>query len=371
MRNRPRVLLLTNVPTPNRLPVFETVAEAADLTVLFCQAADPARLWHTDLTSERVHYETLPARSVAVGRGVEMVFNPTLRPRLRTDSFDVYIAGENFPNAASVLSVWRAARQHKRTFGLWSEAIDTPYASGHLFSNAYRRWLYRRTDVFMAYGQRPKEFLVRRGAPPGRISIGLQVIPAEQLPAPSASKAGLGLGSQRVTLFVGYFTPRKGAKFLLSAFQRVAGPDDVLALVGSGPQEPELRALAGSDSRILFPGYFDGADKSSWYAAADVFVLPTLHDPWGVVANEAMHFGLPVVTTDAAGCTPDLVRPGVNGLVVPAGNDAALGHALGHLLNDADLRHKMGARSRAIISGYTTAAAAERWLEVISRAVAA
>ncbi|MEP7356324.1 MAG: hypothetical protein ABI847_03740, partial [Anaerolineales bacterium] len=152
MPNRPRVLLLTNVPTPNRLPVFEAVAETVDLTVLFCQAADPARRWHADLQSVRVRYEALAARTLAVGRGVEMAFNPGLGRRLRDEAFDVYLAGENFPNAASVLAVWRAARQHRRPFGLWSEAIDTAFASGQLVSNAYRRWLYRRTDVFIAYG---------------------------------------------------------------------------------------------------------------------------------------------------------------------------------------------------------------------------
>jgi glycosyltransferase involved in cell wall biosynthesis len=299
-----------------------------------------------------------------------MIFNPSLGGRLRREPFDVYIAGENFPNAASVLGVWRAARQRRRPFALWSEAIDSAFASGNLVSNAYRRWLYRRTDAFIAYGQRPKEFLVRRGADPGRITLGLQVVPSEQVPTPSASKADMGLSGKWVMLFVGYLTPRKGAKFLLNAFQRTAGPDDVLALVGTGPQEAELRALAGSDSRILFQGYCDDVQRSNWYAAADVFVLPTLHDPWGVVVNEAMHFGLPVLTTDAAGCVPDIVRAGENGLVVAAGDDVALGNALGRLLQDAGMRREMGMRSREIIRGYTTAAAADRWLELISRAMA-
>jgi glycosyltransferase involved in cell wall biosynthesis len=370
MGGRPRVLLLTNVPTPNRLPVFEAMAQAVDLTVFFCQAADPARLWHADLHSEHVRYEALPARTFPVGRGVEMVFNSGLRSRLRREPFDFYVAGENFPNAASVLELWREARRRHRPFGLWSEAIDTAFASGQLLSNAYRRWLYRRTDAFIAYGRRPKEFLVRRGADPDRVTLGLQVIPAEQLPPPAASKVELGLAGKRVTLFVGYFTPRKGAQYLLKAFQETAGASDVLALIGSGPDDADLRALAEGDNRILFPGYFDGPAKSSWYAASDVFVLPTLHDPWGVVANEAMHFGLPVLTTDAAGCVPDIVRPGENGLVVPAGDVEALAGALDRLLQDSDLRREMGARSRAIISGYTTATAAKRWIEFISRAIA-
>lgn len=366
MNRRPQVLLLTNIPAPYRLPVFEALGKHVNLTVYFCRSQDPDRLWQADLHAEHVHYELLSERSLRLPGGMEIIWNPRLWGLLRRTPFDVYIAGENFTTFPAVLNTLRAARHWNRSSILWSEAIDTPYASGYPLSNAYRRWLYRRTDAFIAYGQRAKAYLVRRGAPPDRITIGFQVVPPGQLPPPATDKKALGLTGKMIVLYAGYFVARKGLSYLIQAFQTVAGEDDVLALVGSGPEEKRLREMSRSDQRIIFPGYLEGAAKTSWYAAADLFVLPTLHDPWGLVVNEAMTFGLPVIVTDAAGCT-DLVQD--NGLVVPAGDIDALATALTQLLTDKELRREMGQRSRRIIFSYTVEAACDAFLQAINRAL--
>ena len=364
MDRRFRVSLLTNIPAPYRLPVFEALAEHVDLTVYFCRGQDPARLWQADLCSERVQYEILSEQRWRLPGGSELIWNPGLGRHLHRTPFDVYIAGENFTTFPAVLSVLRAARRGNKPFILWSEAIDTPYASGHILSNAYRRWLYRRTDAFIAYGERAKAYLMRRGASPDRIVVGFQVVPQEHLPPPATDKAELGLAGKTVVLYVGYFVARKGLDHLIQAFRAVAGANDVLALIGSGPEEKRLRARSGSDPRIIFPGYCEGSEKTSWYAAADVFVLPTLHDPWGLVVNEAMAFGLPVIVTDAAGCT-DLIQD--NGLVVPAGNADELAAALMRLLGDKLLRRQMGLRSRQIISAYTVTSGRDAFLHVMCK----
>ena len=367
MIERPRVLLLTNVPAPYRLPVFQALGGYVELTVLFSEGVDPARRWTTRLDSDRVRYETLPTHRLPAPGGGGIVWNPGLGVRLRRAPFDVYIAGENFSSLPAVLTVRRASRRWSKPLVVWSEAIDTAYASGHTWSNAYRRWLYRRSDAFIAYCQRAKEYLMRRGAPEERIIIGYQVVPSEQLPPPAMDKAALGLSGKRVALSVGYLIPRKGLDVLIRAFRSVAGDDDVLALVGSGPEEARLRAVTRDDSRIMFPGYLEGAEKASWYAAADLFVFPTLHDPWGLVVNEAMFFGLPIIASDAAGCVPDVVQD--NGIVVPAGDVKALSKALARLLGDPSLRRAMGKRSRDIISGYTVDAARDGFLDVIGLAL--
>jgi glycosyltransferase involved in cell wall biosynthesis len=207
---------------------------------------------------------------------------------------------------------------------------------------------------------------MRRGAPPERIVIGYQVVPSEQLPMPAIDKASLGLAGKNVVLYVGYFVARKGVDLLIQAFQKVADENDVLALVGSGPEEKHLKDLAQGDRRILFPGYCEGAVKTSWYAAADLFVLPTRHDPWGLVVNEAMAFGTPIVVTDAAGCA-ELVQG--NGLIVPASNVELLADALKRLLTNDSLRREMGQQSLPIISAYDVEAARDAFLTVIRTAL--
>ena len=362
MGARVRVLILTNIPAPYRLPVFEALGEHVDLTVMFCRGQDDDRLWQADLALKRVCYKVLPWQSVRMPGSITITWNRGLADHLRESSYDVYIAGENFDTLFSVLALHREARRQRKPFVIWSESIDTDYASGTLVSNAYRRWLYRRTDAFIAYGDRAKTYLVRRGAPEGNMTLGYQVVPDELIPHSDVTKKDLELAGKTIALYVGYFVERKGLCHLIQAFATVAGENDVLALMGSGPEEGRLRAIAGDDPRIIFPGYLEGKAKSDWYACADLFVLPTLHDPWGLVVNEAMAFGLPIVVTDAAGCA-DLVLD--NGIVVRPGDTDSLGSALLKLLRDPELRHAMGQRSRRIIADYTVEAACHAFLGAI------
>ncbi len=298
--NFPSVLLLTNTPAPYRMPVFAELAKQVDLTVLYCENTQPDRFWKVDLSHTSIAHEYLPSRTVRLP-GMRLTINPNLARRLNNLHFDIAIAGENFSHFPAVITLNRAARRRKVPFALWSGAIDTAYASGNFLSNLYRRWLYGRTQAFLTYGSAATRFLQRRGVPAHKIVPGRQVVPAEQIFPPTQSREELGLANKQVVLYVGYLNDRKGLPTLLKAFQRVAKKDDRLILIGDGPEKATLQQMAQGDDRIQFPGYLEGAEKSSWYAASDIFVLPTRHDPWGLVVNEAMSFGLPIITTEAAG----------------------------------------------------------------------
>lgn len=102
-----------------------------------------------------------------------------------------------------------------------------------------------------------------------------------------------------------------------------------------------------------------------YYGSVDILVLPSLSDPWGIVINEAMAFGLPIISTDAAGATYDLVKDGVNGFVIKAGSSDELYVALKNLCDSAELRQIMGERSLEIIQDYTP----EKWAKAFVAAV--
>jgi glycosyltransferase involved in cell wall biosynthesis len=106
-------------------------------------------------------------------------------------------------------------------------------------------------------------------------------------------------------------------------------------------------------SRVVITGFVNQGEISRYYAAADVLVLPSSHEPWGLVLNEGMCFGLPVVASDAVGAAPDLVHSGENGFVYPAGDVSALADALRRLLADSAGRGRMGARSREIVAAFS------------------
>ncbi|MFZ1399987.1 MAG: glycosyltransferase family 4 protein, partial [Candidatus Promineifilaceae bacterium] len=280
--------------------------------------------------------------------------------------FDIAIAGENFTHFPAVITLNQVAQRRKKPFALWSGSIDTAYASGNLLSNLYRRWLYGRTKAFLTYGAAASQFLQRRGVPADRIVTSRQVVPAEQIALPAQSREELGLANKQVVLYVGYLNSRKGVPTLLQAFQQVAQENDRLVLVGDGPEKAALQQMAAGDERIQFPGYLEGAKKSSWYAASDLFVLPTRHDPWGLVVNEAMSFGLPIITTEAAGCA-ELIQE--NGFIVPVDDVNAMAAALNELLKDPTKRRQLGQLSLEYIAPYTVDAACEAFLQLIQQAL--
>jgi len=171
-----------------------------------------------------------------------------------------------------------------------------------------------------------------------------------------------------VVIYVGYLIPRKGVATLIRAYQQARRSDSVLVIAGDGPQRAELEAIARGDRDIIFTGYLEGEAKWRYFASADLFALPTYHDPWPQVINEAMYFGLPIITTDGDGSAREVVRHGDNGLVVPAGDVRALADALVRLLANEGMRRRMGERSQAIIADYTLERARDTFLRAIDDA---
>jgi glycosyltransferase involved in cell wall biosynthesis len=104
---------------------------------------------------------------------------------------------------------------------------------------------------------------------------------------------------------------------------------------------------------VVFGGFINQAELPQIFAASDVFVLPAENEPWGLIVNEVMCAGLPVIVSDEVGCVPDLVKEGVNGFHIKAGDISSLANALSKLLPDAPLRHRMGAASLSIIRGWS------------------
>lgn len=165
-----------------------------------------------------------------------------------------------------------------------------------------------------------------------------------------------------VILCVGRLLDIKRPDTLLAAYAQVADvpglPQPWLVFVGDGPMQAPLAAEAArlGLSRVRFAG-FAGQDRlPAFYAMADVFVLPSEWEPWGLVVNEAMSCGLPVIVSDRVGCGADLVRDGETGLVVPVGNADALAAALRRLLADRPAAQAMGRAGQRLVAGWDYAA---------------
>ncbi len=251
------------------------------------------------------------------------------------------------------LAAWAGARNARVPLLLWTSLWAQPSTPAHVVTYMALRRLYSHADAVVTYGPHVSAYVRARGArnvhvAPQSVDNGFwraQDVEAPPLPGwPSAAGTRF--------LFVGREDPEKGLSVLLSAWRRAGGAarQSALVLVGAGH--------TGSE-RVLATGALSAEQLRDVYAAGDVLVVPsiatrTFREPWGLVVNEAMNRGLPVIASDAVGAAAGgLVRDGVNGLVFAAGDEAALAHAIERLAADPDLRARMGANGAQEVLAYS------------------
>jgi glycosyltransferase involved in cell wall biosynthesis len=236
-----------------------------------------------------------------------------------------------------------------------------------------RQWIktvYRRFDAFLSVGHANKEYFQIHGVPAEKLFFSPHAVDNERffsqtdLAARAAAewKKALGISpQQRVVLFAGKFEPKKRPRDLVAAFKQAALANVTLLLVGNGEQESVLRRDAAGHPHIVFAPFQNQTQMPRTYMTGDVFVLPSFGggETWGLAINEAMCMGRPVIVSSHVGCGSDVIQPGGNGLVFPAGDVAALAGALREVLAEPGRAGEWGVRSREIICGYDYAHAAE------------
>lgn len=372
------VALVANALAPYRIPLLNRLARlpAVRIRALLGEESERFREWRVSLDGSDFEWELFPTFVVPVRTKLAdqtgLYFSPRLWKHLLQIRYDLVVAfGWTMPNSVMALSIRRAQRL---PIVLWETSIPHPPGIWKKLMMPGVRRYFRSFDGCLASGSLCAEYMVSNGAAREHVVLLPQAIDNEFFRARAESahsgredlKRALGLADRNVILYVGQFTERKGVFPLLDAFQRVAAKDARagLLLVGNGPLKNALiarRDALGLTDRIVITDFVQKPELPRYYAAADLFVLPSYYDTYGVVVNEAMACGLPVVTTDRVGAAHDLVQQGVNGMIVPAGDADALAQALERILQDESLRRAMGKCSLQIIGGWTVELAAQNF----------
>lgn len=214
--------------------------------------------------------------------------------------------------------------------------VSMPDRSGPIgwVKRLYLRWIFRQCWGFLAIGSANTAYYRAHGVAPERI-FSMPYAVDNHFFASRASQAdtkalrdSLGIAPERqVVLYSGKFITRKNPLVLLRAWRqaRWSGLAPVLLFVGTGEMEMALRAEAGEE--VVFAGFRNQTELPAFYALADVFVLASHAEPWGLAVNEAMAAGTAVIVSDQCGCAFDIVDEHC-GQIVPAGDIAALARAL-------------------------------------------
>jgi glycosyltransferase involved in cell wall biosynthesis len=287
------------------------------------------------------------------------LFNPGLWNVIRRGKFDaMYVSGYFYASA------WIAILA-ARWYGV--PVIFTTDGHNLRTWSAQSRWkqrckkflvrqIYALGAAVMAGSSGTIEYLKAVGVPPDRILLGRNVVDnqwwterAAQVDRQAVRTSWNILASATVVLFCAKLQPWKAPQDVLEAFARASVPDSFLVYAGDGPLRGVLEARAhelGLAERVRMLGFVNQSQLPSVYCAADLFVLPSLYEPFGLVVNEAMLCGCPVAVSDRVGAKYDLVREGGNGYVFPAGNVEALAAIYRDFLPDHEKRQRMGNAAR-------------------------
>jgi glycosyltransferase involved in cell wall biosynthesis len=256
---------------------------------------------------------------------------------------------------------------------------DRPRAA---WRRALLRAFLRTYAAFLVVGERNREFYRSLGVAEERLHPAPHFVDNERFAA-AADRARSEAGGVRngwalraedlVVAFVGKLIPEKNVDELLEAFAVAAPrvPAMRLVLVGDGPERQRLGDRASAlGIEVRWAGFANQSELPRVYAAIDLLVLPSRSESWGLVVNEAMACGVPVIASDRVGCVPDLVHPGRTGEVYRSGHPAELAERIVRLAGDPVARKALGDNGRRLVrSGYSVERAVEGTMAAL-RAVA-
>ena len=324
-----RVALVTNFCPVYRRPMFFELARRADLTLLFTTRGTE---WY-ELGERPTDIEGLPTMSLPSAAGVHR--------ELVAGGYDAVIVG--LAGRATLLSAFATAKAKSLPLVLWVEIWEHPSTLVHRLSRPVARHLYRSADAIVAFGSHVADYLIHESGRKHDVFLASQAVDNERFRAPiahqriTAFRARFGLEDEPTVAFVGRLEEDKGVGDLLQASAHTKVPHQVV-IAGRGSLSATLKEQAvslGIDGRVRFVGYLGEADVITMLHACDLLALPSCaidhsRECWGMVVNEAMNCGLPVIASDAVGAAAGgLVVNDQTGLVVPQRDPSALAAALG------------------------------------------
>jgi glycosyltransferase involved in cell wall biosynthesis len=372
-----RVLTTNIMPSPYQRELFDAMARhpGFDVRVRYYTATAPDRRWHRPRLPS--HSRILPGVALhSIARCC--CLNPTILSEINAEPIDLAIVGDYFTLTSQLAMRYLNAR--RIPWVLWAEApgmvrrgrvgsalrciAQSPVRAGAAGIAAIGR---RAADAYRA--------MVPEGVPVENIPYHCAIdrylaIDREATwlgRADTSRSDGISLwqrGGVRF-LFSGQLIPRKGVDVLIRAFERVCQADEraTLTILGDGPYASQYRRMILPEwrPRMTFIGHRQPEELPAVFAATDVFVLPSRYDGWGVVVNEALAAGMPVIATHAVGAACDLIETSRTGYVVPTGNVTALADAMTRFTADPGRIRAFGARCRALARTLDVRHGADRW----------
>ena len=360
-----KLLIMVNIPSPYRVDFFNELGKYCDLTVAFEDTKSKGR----DKSWQDFHFDNFKGVFLKgkTFRGHRFCFE--IKKVIKNGNFDKIICAD-FTSPTGMIAI-RYMRKKKIKY--WLESDGGFAKNGKGFREKLKKYLIKGAEGYLSTGKAHDEYYLMYGAEKERIHrypftsihesyVEKAVSSAEEK---LALREKLQISEEKVVLAVGRFIPIKGFDILIKAAACL--PKDIGFYFVGGMPTSEYLALRekNSLSNVHFVGFKNKQELKEYYQAADLFVLPTRGDVWGLVINEAMANGLPVITTDRCVAGLELVKEGENGYLVPTDDVKALKQAIEKIFAVQENVTSMGEKSLEIISNYTIESMVKRHLEIL------
>ena len=367
---------MTEVISPYRIPVLNEIckSEAIQFKVFFLAETVPERLWRVEKEKIQFNYTVLPGLRIPLPKQFPIFFNHTITKALKDEAPDIVICG-GYHHPSCFLALRYAKRYGKRVL-LWSESHeDSVRLKGFPF-DWYRNRFIHSCDGFLIPGRKSFDFIQSFGINGKKVWTAPNAVNNEffstrsKLARSHAEANRIKKGFPRkVILYVGRLIDVKGIPILLKAFNDISKSiEEVgLVLVGEGRDRRKYEGFCKKQGlcNVFFEGFKQQEDLPFYYGLADVFVLPSLQEEWGLVLNEAAASGLPLIGTTVSGAAFDLIEDGKNGYCVPAGDAESLKTRIIQILTDSQLKIAMGRLSASKSQEFSPSRCAKGFFQAI------
>lgn len=366
-----KILFLTNVPSPYRVEFFNELGKYCDLTVAFEKKTSKERdkSW---LNYSFDNFQGVFLKGISISTDTAFCWGG--KKLIKKGKFDCVICA-NFSSPTGMRAI-SYMRKKKRSYYLESDGGIAKNGKGlkekikkHFISGAqgYFSTSQQHDEYYRTYGAEAEciyryPFTSLKGK-----DIDERVLTIEEK---KVFREQLGIKEKNVIVSVGRFSYLngygKGYDVLLNAAKQM-GKDFGWYIIGGAPTEEFARMQEEAQlDNVHFVEFLDKERLKEYYRAADVFTLMTVGEAWGLVINEAMACGLPVITTDRCVAGVELVKQGENGYILPVGDIDGLVSHLQTILKE-NKQTEMGVKSLEIIQDYTIENMAKTHMEIFER----
>jgi glycosyltransferase involved in cell wall biosynthesis len=363
-----KVLFITNIPAPYRVEFFNELGKYCDVTVWFQAENESNRKWKLEGVGKRFKYKFLKGKTF----GLDKHLNISIISELNKEHFDVYVVG-CYSSPTEILAIH------------WLKLNNIPFmlnsdggfpAKESRMKKWFKKYLISSAKGWLSSGKNCTDYLCYYGAQRDHVVeypfSSVEFSNEELAPMTHDEKQDIknkhGL-KEIVVLSIGQFIHRKGFDLLIDVFSRLKDYNVSLLLIGGGEKEEEYRGLIQKLelSNVVVLDFMHKDELIKYFKTADIFVLPSRYDIWGLVLNEALAFGLPIISTNNTGAAYDLITENENGYMVNIEQAEELYEKVKELIQNESLRKHFSNNSLIMAQNYKIEKMALRHYEIFDQ----